>query len=526
MRKIVRMLENDDIEITYNDFPYLSMTVPDTHPDSMASIARFHGLESTSPLKCRVLELGCGNGSNLNWMASVLPDSEFIGIDLSKYHIDQAREALAKLGTNNASFHKRDLLELDEKSFGKFDYIVAHGLFSWVPEVVSEKLLDLYGKLLVPNGVGYISYNALPGFYLRQLMRDSMQFHVRGISKPSEFVIKARTFAQFLSENAIGAPLYNELLKSEFDEMIDREDSNICHDDLSAFNNPFYFSDFIGRSEKYGLQFLAESGRPTFLPPDLPPQVLEFIENNSKNVIESEQYIDLFGCTKFRKTLLCRSEVSLNREFNSNAIRQFYISSALRPDLIGKKAANQETEKYTTNSGSSFETDHLLTKAVLTSFDSNESHEVSFEELVIGSRDDLIQNGFNCDDWDKEIKTTVSILLQLYIGDLIRFHVSKSAALNYIPEKPRVSDFARLQAAKGGRVPTNQGVNIELSDDFTRELFALLKGDMTRDELIGALVAKLFTGKDKNSEREEFTEKISEALDGSLKQMVRVGFLV
>ncbi|MEZ5347333.1 MAG: class I SAM-dependent methyltransferase [Pyrinomonadaceae bacterium] len=244
------MLPNDDPDPAYEDLPYPSMTIQDTHPDHLAVMARFHDLVPRSPEKCRVLELGCGNGSNLNWMASTLPASEFVGVDLSKVHIDEACETHSKLGIGNAEFYEQNVLEIDEQEFGEFDYIIAHGLFSWVPEDVREKILDLYGKLLAPNGVGYISYNVLPGFYRRRLMRESMLFHIRDVAKPSEMVGKAKAFAQFLSENTFGSPLYSVLLKSEFEGMAGRDESNIYHDDLFTFNNPYYFSDFIASAGK------------------------------------------------------------------------------------------------------------------------------------------------------------------------------------------------------------------------------------------------------------------------------------
>ncbi|MEZ5347332.1 MAG: hypothetical protein R2681_17425 [Pyrinomonadaceae bacterium] len=262
------------------------------------------------------------------------------------------------------------------------------------------------------------------------------------------------------------------------------------------------------------------------MPADLPQEVLEFIENNSKSVIETEQYIDLFAGAKFRKTLVCRAGVSLNRGLDTDVVKQFFLSSPLRRYTSRAAAADNETVKFVTDSGSVFETDHKLTVTALNRFAVDKSHEIAFEDLVFGSRDELIQKGFSCDDWDSEIATTLSILLQLYAGGLIRFHVARSAALNYVPEKPRISDFARLQASKGGRVPTYHGVNMLLSDDFTKELFVLLDGEKTRDELIAALSAKLYEGNEERSERDAFTEKIAATLDDSLKRMAAIGLLV
>ncbi len=519
------MLENDDIEIAYDDFAYPSMTVPDTHPDSIAAIARFHGLESASPQKCKVLELGCGNGSNLNWIASVLPDGEFIGIDLSKNHIIRARETVSNLGINNASFHQRDLLELDDKSFGKFDYIVAHGLFSWVPETVAEKILELYGKLLNQNGVGYISYNTLPGCHLRTVLRDSLLFHTRKTTDPFKKVEDARAFARFISESSYDSSPFPEVLKFEYEKMVYREDSNVYHDDLSPFNNPLYFSDFIGRAEKHGLQFLSEARSLACFPRDFPSDVLEVINKYSDNVIEKEQYVDMIEGTRFRKTLICSNDVVLDHEFRPESVKRFFISTALRPDSAELKTEKGKTQKFVTDTGSTFETDHLLTIRFLSCFRTNKSHQIPFEELIDIARADLDQNGFTDDTTDEEVGNTISVLIQLYLKDLISFHVCGSPSVNYIPEKPRVSELARMQAKKGERIPTFQGINLILSDDFTKELFDLLNGEHTRDEIIEELVSRLMHEKDGDKSNEEFTKYISERLDEALTRMAWVGLL-
>ncbi|MCB1022850.1 MAG: methyltransferase domain-containing protein [Acidobacteria bacterium] len=517
------MADIPDTEITYDEFPYPSMTIPDTHPDSMAAVARFHGLETAPPGKCRLLELGCGNGSNLNWIASTLPDSRFIGIDLSRNHIIEAEKTLSKLGLDNTIFDQRNVLEIDEHSYGTFDYIIAHGLFSWVPEVVADKILELFGKLLNPNGIGYISYNTLPGFHLRSILRGAMQFHTRNTSDPFKMAEDSRAFARFLSENSSDTSPYPQVLKYEYERMIYREDSNVYHDDLSAFNNPFYFSDFIDRARKQNLQFVSEAGALACLPHDLPADVLQVIANHSDSLIDSEQYVDLIKGTRFRKTLLCRSEIALDHEFKPDIVKRFFISSVLRPDSGVTETKKGKPGKFTTDGGSSFETDHMLTKAFLNCFETSKSHEIAFEELIGSAQDELDQAGFSVDAADEEIESTISILIQLYSNGLIRFHVCKSAAVNFIPEKPMVSDLSRIQARKGERIPTFQGANLVLSDEFTKALFDLLNGERT----IAALNSELFEMfyDEKEGDKEAFAVNIAERLDEALGRMARVGLL-
>ncbi len=116
-------------DLAYEAIPYPSFTFPQTHPDRLASMAEFLGMTPASPEKSRVLELGCGDGSNLLSFAYTMPSSEFVGIDLAKIHIDKANSGASDLGFSNISFHCQDLMEFERERFGKFDFIIAHGLF-------------------------------------------------------------------------------------------------------------------------------------------------------------------------------------------------------------------------------------------------------------------------------------------------------------------------------------------------------------------------------------------------------------
>ena len=119
---------------------------------------------------CRVLELGCGDGNSLLAHAFNLPDAHFVGVDLAENHIQKAKKSVEELNLKNIEFHQTDVMKMSSEDFGKFDYITAHGLFSWVPEFVREKILSLYHEMLAPNGVGYISFNAFPGAHQRQMV--------------------------------------------------------------------------------------------------------------------------------------------------------------------------------------------------------------------------------------------------------------------------------------------------------------------------------------------------------------------
>jgi methyltransferase-like protein/trans-aconitate methyltransferase len=510
---------------SYDTLPYPSLTFSQTHPNIIAAIGKFHGIETASPEKCRVLELGCGDGTNLNWLAYSLPESEFVGIDLSKVHIDDANQAVSELNLKNIKFFQQDVMQMTTETFGKFDYIIAHGLFSWVPSFVREKILSLYRNLLNPNGIGYISYNVFPGCYRRKIVRDMISFHTRKFENQLEKVQQGVAFLGFMTEHTKSSPIHHEILKHELDGMLKRSESNIYHDDLADENQPFYFTEFVEFAEKNDLQFLSEVANFPTQPRKISPEVIEVFQNLSENIVEFEQYIDFLESCRFRQTLLCQKEISLDRNFDANKIKQFFVSSNLNPTEEIKELASTKSEKFISPKGSTAETDHVLTKAALFYLHTIGTQAISFKELVEKSRQLLEKEGFTSDDWEKETDILASILFQLYSPDSIRFHVCQSNAKNLVEEKPKASEFARWQAEKGKNVTTFSGMNLSLDDDFIRELFRLLDGSRTRENLLEELT-EIFSANNPNVEKEELSRQISVRLEQLLVQMQRVGLLI
>ena len=172
---------------SHNTFAYPGFPYPNTHPDRLAAMAILHGLSPGPVDHCRVLEIGCNEGANLIPMAYAIPSSEFVGFDLARLRIEYGQERIRALGLKNIRLFQGDLLELGTE-LGQFDYIVAHGFYAWVPELVRERMMALCGELLSPDGVAFVSYNAMPGGHLRVMLREMMLYHVKHVEDPRERV--------------------------------------------------------------------------------------------------------------------------------------------------------------------------------------------------------------------------------------------------------------------------------------------------------------------------------------------------
>src|SRR5262249_29663350 len=157
----------------YEQIPYKTLPRLATHPDRLGSVGTLFGMSPAPLTACRVLEIGCGDASNLIPMAYGLPGSRITGIDLAASAIATGREPAEAVGPHNLSLIAGDLREMSA-DHGEFDYIIAHGVYSWVPSEVRDGLLAVCRDRLSPQGIAFISYNALPGSHLRQMLREMM----------------------------------------------------------------------------------------------------------------------------------------------------------------------------------------------------------------------------------------------------------------------------------------------------------------------------------------------------------------
>ena len=180
----------------YDEVLYPNSPFAQTHPDRLATLAILFGMDPAPLPRCRVLEIGCGNGENLIPMAFQYPAAEFLGIDAAGIAIDAGNQEIATLGLANLRLQHRDIMDAGPE-LGTFDYVIAHGFYSWVPEPVRDKMLAIVQASLAPQGVAFVSYNALPGGRLRQMFREMMLFHAGGATELDTRIHLGREIVQW-----------------------------------------------------------------------------------------------------------------------------------------------------------------------------------------------------------------------------------------------------------------------------------------------------------------------------------------
>ncbi len=314
----------------YDDIPYESFPIAETHPDRLAVIGRLFGLQPPSPAQARILELGCAAGGNLIPMAWHLPETRCLGVELSWLQAEQGTQRIRDLGLANIEIRHQDILDLPLDG-EPFDYIVAHGVFSWVPEAVQNHILALCGARLAPGGIAYISYNTLPGSRQRAMLRDMLLHHVRDFPSARQRLTAARELLAFLATPLEHAPPGHDWLQGELRYLRNARDSYLYHEYLEERNEPLLFSDFAARAGRHGLQYLAESQLHTLFTSTLGPDA-ESALARFNDLLNEEQYADFLRLRPFRQTLLCRADDRLTREIDLDALFALPLYANLLPD--------------------------------------------------------------------------------------------------------------------------------------------------------------------------------------------------
>ena len=163
------------------------------------------------------------------------------------------------LGLDNVELINGDIAHVDLTSLGQFDFIICHGVYSWVPECVQAAILTACRTLLAATGVAYVSYNAYPGWKAKEIVRDAMLLSVDDTASPPEKVGHARREVEFLQRVAEPESVLARALADHQAMAAETGDYYLLHEELEAFNAPCYFRDFVDRARAHGMEYLAEA---------------------------------------------------------------------------------------------------------------------------------------------------------------------------------------------------------------------------------------------------------------------------
>jgi len=459
---------------SYDELPYIRRAFPQTHPDRLAATATLFGLEPRSPQRCRVLELGCATGATLIPFAYYLPESEFIGVDLSRQQVAVGQAFVANLGLTNLQLHAMNLRDVPP-GWGTFDYVICHGVYSWVPPEIQDCILALCACHLAPHGVAFVSYNTLPGWQLGAGLRELSLLRVGGLHDLHERLQAARAFWELIPQDLarLRSPV-REALGSYLNQLAEQPDGYVSHELLEDANEPVYFHEFMARTARHGLQFLAEATvtqtAQFLLPgegpsnPDPPPEDVTF----------AEQYLDILLNRGFRQTLLCPASAPVRRRVTPERLASLYLATPVKP---APAAAGNATAVFETARGERLAVPFALAQAALEVLGSRwpegtvwpdlleraraviEAEPARFAAFPLGSLDRLGQ-----------------FLLDAVIAGRVDVRTYAPQATLALPERPRLHALARAEAE------VDIGPSTPFRDHFpltplTRAILLALDGD-------------------------------------------------
>jgi SAM-dependent methyltransferase len=464
----------------YDALRYPSRCCPQAHPDRLATLATLFGMTPAPVERCRFLELGSGDAGNLLAMAFGLPGATFVGVDLAPGAVARGQAEARALKLANVELHCADLLDWAPPG-GPFDYVIAHGLFSWVPEAVRRRTLEVCRDHLAPHGVAYVSYNALPGCHVRAVLRDMMRFHTCGSATLAEAVSGAKDMLRLFVAAQVRPDEQSAMLRKEAERILERDaDPFLFHDDLAEVNRAYYFHEFMAMANQHRLQFVAEAELSAMQDSAYPPPVATALKRHCGGVTLKEQYLDFLNCRRFRQTLLCREGVALNHEPAPGLLRRFLIASRCKPKSGSPSLAAGTFEGFTGPQGLAVQVDDPLTKAALLELVSAWPRALPFDALVEAAR---ARAGGLAGDADR----LAADLLTACWAAVAELHVHQPAWEVRPGARPTLGPLARLQLAAGRVAVTSlQHTDVRVSEPALRELLLLLDG--SRD--VPAVVAE------------------------------------
>ncbi len=478
----------------YDELPYGNLTFPQAHPDRLAAVAKLFGMTPPRVEHCRVLELGCAAGSNLLPMAETWPESRFVGIDLSARQIEAGQAIVGALGLKNLELKRLSILDIGS-DFGPFDYILTHGVYSYVPAEVQDKILEVCARNLAPNGVAYVSYTTYPGWHLRGVIRDIMLCTSRRSQDPTTQVREAVAWLEYIAQKAGDRDTaYSLLLKEELANVRQRPEWYLYHEHLAYVNTPLLFSQFVDRAAAKGLQYLGEAEIYGMAASKWSTEAENSLQHLSKDLLDTEQLLDFLWNRTFRQTLLCHGRIALERGHGREALANLYITSHATCMSEPADLHSSAVEQFQTTEGCVVSSSEPLIKAALRHLVSVWPRAVTLEALLSAVHSALgprAEGESPTGVGDREALSRF-LLHAATSTNLVELHASLPRLVTTVTDRPLASLLARHQAT-GGTVVTNRWHQSLPISEPARHVLRHLDGCHDRADLLevlGTLVAR------------------------------------
>jgi SAM-dependent methyltransferase len=296
-------------------------------PENLYVIGTLMGLSPAALEHANVLEIGCASGGNLFAHALHYPESRITGFDLHPGEIEAARAHSERLGVTSITWRTGDAADAAMYEGGPYDYIICHGLYSWIPEASAADMMAHIQASLSPNGIAYVSYNTMPGWAVPETVAHMMRYHVEAFPKEERAIEQAFSLLSFVRDG-VGAKQspYAKMLESEWNLMTERPLSYMEQEYFSDHRRALYFHEFMEKAEREGFEYLADSYLPSMYVGRMPQEVQPLLIQMGANIIRTEQYMDFMTNRRFRTSLLVKKGQKIERSIAPQLVNRFHVA--------------------------------------------------------------------------------------------------------------------------------------------------------------------------------------------------------
>lgn len=475
--------KQQQIAKSYDDVPYESHPFADSNPEHLASVAKLFGIESAPVETAKVLEIGCSMGGNLIPLAINYPKASFIGIDLAESQIKEAKQKSKALALSNIEFKAEDITKSLGK-LGKFDYIICHGVYSWVPSDVQDAILELCNQHLNANGLAFISYNTYPGWKSKEIVRDAMLLRGNTQTDPLKRLAHAKGMVNFLQEMAPANSLLKTIITSEADVVRNAASHYLMHEYLEDYNQPCYFKDFIAKANKHDLAYLSEAEINTMFVSNFGAHIAQpLLAEANNDQVTLEQYMDFVRNRQFRQTILIKQAQKQNVHYKirNEDLKLFEFAGRFNPQSTVEMDYVPVTFKD--NAGRELSVSQPIEKATLLTINQHAPASINFRQILEGAQT-LLGTKLPI-----HMDVISALIEQLVIQGFLRFTIYGKKPQLTIDDKPKLNKLASFdstyQVNTGTASPWHESIRFNL---IQSHLLPLLDGKHSKQDLAEHLV--------------------------------------
>ncbi|MEI6175318.1 MAG: class I SAM-dependent methyltransferase [Verrucomicrobiota bacterium] len=464
---------SDPVYDLYQNQAYPAMSHPSTDPAVTAVAAKLAGLDSPDPSSARILEIGCASGHNLLPLAVRWPESRVTGIDFSKSAIEEACEIARIAGLTNIEFIEADLQTFDPGNDVSYDFIICHGIYTWVPGAVRQALLDFCNARLSPQGSVMISYNTLPGWSLRKSIVDL----VKQLSGKTSGGLSGSELEKILADLVMAAgnrTAYHRHFTQVLHDMLGQGGYFLTFDDFGPINEPCTFLDFIAHTSRSGLRYLGESRLSENYPGSLAPDALEILQPLANDPHLFQQTIDVLTNRTFRHSLLCRADAPIEPRSNAAMILKFAVRC---PHVFERVPEGVRLLNHADEELARFE--HPLSVAFFSALSQFSPETVPFHEVIV-HMGEFLSEPF---DFTRDLAPLVRLATDASRQGLISLRFAPVRFDASPPAMPNLGTLRLLAAEKGQPIIDAYHTPCLLDDERKRQIAILMDGSRTIDEL-------------------------------------------